>query len=129
MITKTITDTKDIVRDMKRMQMIYIQNIGDVLWEESQLVMNMSLDQCPVEFGKLRASGRVDEPEYSYNKTSIRMGYSTEYAIYVHENLQARHLAPTKAKFLEDPVDFYKWGFAERVGRRLQAMITEAMAV
>jgi hypothetical protein len=30
------------------------------------------------------------------------MGYSAEYAWWVHENMEANHHPPTKAKFLEE---------------------------
>lgn len=38
------------------------------------------------------------------SNTSVVTGYrGVKYAIYVHENLNARHTSPTKAKYLEDP--------------------------
>ncbi len=37
-----------------------------------------------------------------YAKYSV--GYSADYATYVHENLQAYHEPPTRAKYLEEPV-------------------------
>jgi hypothetical protein len=129
MITKDITSVKEITQDMKRIQNMYPSAIAGALTDEAWLIMNMSQDQCPVEFGRLRATGQVGVPENNGNSTSIKMGYSTDYAIYVHENLEARHLAPTKAKFLEDPVDFYRWGFMDRVGRRINERMMEAMSI
>lgn len=37
-------------------------------------------------------------------KSIVTVGYSAEYAIYVHENLMATHKPPTQAKFLEQPI-------------------------
>lgn len=34
---------------------------------------------------------------------SVVVGYDTEYAVYVHENLMAYHKPPTQAKYLEQP--------------------------
>lgn len=34
---------------------------------------------------------------------SVVVSFSTEYAVYVHENLNAHHEPPTQAKFLEQP--------------------------
>ena len=35
--------------------------------------------------------------------TSVKVGYNTEYAVYVHENLEANHPNGGQAKFLEQP--------------------------
>ena len=37
------------------------------------------------------------------NDASVAVGYTAEYAIYVHEDMKARHRAGQKAKYLEDP--------------------------
>lgn len=80
-----------------------------------------SLNQCPIEFGTLRRSYRVDRPsrdEAGAWKISFGYGYGGEieplrklpasgYAVPVHERVEVRHAPPTKAKFLEDPVLAY----------------------
>jgi hypothetical protein len=96
-------------------------------WTDNELlgvaydVFNESQRQVPVDTGTLKNSGHVssdgDEINISYG------GAAAGYALWVHENLTARHKPPTKAKFLEDP-------FNEKIGElsnRLQAGIESAI--
>ena len=87
------------------------------------LYLARSQEQVPVDKGFLKASGFV-RAENSGFKTRVILGYTQNYAIYVHENLDAAHGADfnqlhadaiaagkehtrgvgQKAKFLEDPI-------------------------
>lgn len=74
-------------------------------YQEGQRIMRKSKKQCPIDSGRLRASGRVHKPVQDMKgNVSMDLSYGTNYAVYVHENLEAYHKPPTKAKFLEDPV-------------------------
>lgn len=54
----------------------------------------------PQDTGALRDSGRVEH--YAPGISGVAYGSSdVPYAIYVHEDLEASHDAPTRAKFLE----------------------------
>jgi hypothetical protein len=46
----------------------------------------------------------VSHLEQTTTTATAILGYGTDYGIYVHENLMARHKAPTRAKFLEIPI-------------------------
>jgi len=73
---------------------------ANVIFKESQLIV-------PVDTGALRASGFVHPPMKENNRTFVRVTYggpAAHYALYVHENLYARHAAPTQAKYLETPL-------------------------
>jgi hypothetical protein len=70
------------------------------IFEDSQMVV-------PVDTGALRASGQVRPPEVSGTNVEVVIGYggpAADYAIYVHEDLEANHAPGTSAKFLEVPV-------------------------
>lgn len=66
------------------------------------LVQRESQKIVPVDTGTLintaftRADGRGEN-------TSVVVGYKSNYAIYVHENLTARHAPGKEAKYLEKP--------------------------
>jgi hypothetical protein len=75
--------------------------------EVSQEIFNESQAQVPVRTGVLKASGHVDPPSILGNDIEVNIGYggaAAQYALFVHENLQAHHTPPTKAKYLEDPM-------------------------
>jgi hypothetical protein len=59
-----------------------------------------SLYYCPIDTGALKRSAYVKSDDFKY----IDIGYSKDYAMYVHELLNNFHLRPTRAKFLEDAV-------------------------
>jgi len=69
---------------------------GLLLQRESQNVV-------PIDTGVLRGSAatRLDDTE---DGPMVTVSYSTEYAVYVHEDLQARHKPGKIAKYLEKPM-------------------------
>ena len=80
---------------------------GDAaLYQAALKIFAESQREVPVEFGTLRASGLVSEPEHRGLETVVQISYggaASEYAYFVHERLDLTHAPPTKAKYLEDP--------------------------
>ena len=70
--------------------------VGLWLQRASQLLV-------PVEFGDLKASAFTRHEGTGWN-TVVRVGYTKEYAIYVHENLLAQHDIG-QAKYLQEPAE------------------------
>lgn len=56
---------------------------------------------CPIDTGALRNSAFTRATGIGFH-TVVRVGYTMEYAIYVHENLMAKHPVG-QAKYLEQP--------------------------
>jgi len=71
------------------------------IFEESQ-------ELVPVKTGALRDSGQLITNEVAgQNKEQVSIQYGNDivdYAVYVHEELQNAHAAPTQAKYLETPM-------------------------
>lgn len=94
------------------------------IMDEAATAFGASQQQVPVRFGALRGSGRIHAPERSGDEVSVDLTYggaAAPYALYVHENLNAQHASPTKAKYLEDPVNEVMQGTAERLAAALEA--------
>ena len=68
---------------------------GLFLQRESQLIV-------PVDLGNLINSA-FTRAEGEGVDTEVEVGYTAEYAVYVHENLDARHEPGKQAKYLEQP--------------------------
>jgi len=86
------------------------------LREEAETIMTDSKQRVPVDTGVLRASGFVQPVE-----DGVRLAYggaASDYAIYVHENLDANHPVG-EAKYLERPVLEALPGLAERVAKTM----------
>ena len=78
-----------------------------VVYEEANVIFNESQKIVPVDTGALKTSGFVHAPRRENNRVFVRVTYggsAAHYALYVHENLYARHTAPTQAKYLETPL-------------------------
>ena len=80
--------------NLKRMQ----RRAGPAARAGAEELLRASLEQVPVDTGRLKASGTVSE-----GRDEAAAGYSEAYAVYVHEKTWVSH-AGGKAKFLEDPV-------------------------
>lgn len=88
-------ETNNKVKDYQNNASKAVYVAGLFLQAESQKIV-------PVDTGFLRASAftRVKRDSKGYLS---EVGYRAAYAIYVHENLNAKHAAGTSAKFLEIP--------------------------
>ena len=90
-----------------------LKTAGLFIQRESQLL-------CPVEFGFLVNSAFTRSWGSGF-ETTVQVGYTAEYALYVHEILDNYHKPPTQAKFLEQPAREKKdeiFGIIARAARR-----------
>ena len=96
--------------------------VGRALYQEAQIELTEIKKRTPVEFGPLRASEEVLEPEVNGRDISVQIvagGPSAPYAIYVHEDLSALHANGTQAKFMESVLLESKPFMGARVARRI----------
>jgi len=91
------------------------------LLDGSNDILSKSVKQCPVDTGTLRRSGTVEKLTDDADSFEVAIGYNTEYAIYVHENLQANH-PKGKAKYLEDPVNENMNNLERRIAKAIQGV-------
>jgi len=69
---------------------------GLFLQRESQKIVPIDLDNLrPSADTRMEGTGR---------DVAVIVSYGTDYAVYVHENLEARHKPGKQAKFLEQPL-------------------------
>ena len=80
--------------------------MAGALHREGEAVMTDAKRRTPVDTGALRASGQVHPPEARSGAVEVTIGFgnsAVRYAVYVHENLTARHPVG-EAKYLERPL-------------------------
>jgi len=95
--------------------------VAQAAYNDLEDTMTISKQQAPVDTGVMRASGTVDRPVVEGDNWSVEIGYggaSAAYAIYVHENLSARHTVGN-AKYLEKPLTERNGGMANRMGNAI----------
>lgn len=89
------------------------------LLEEANFVLNKSIPQTPREFGNLRRSGTVEETKETKTEYEVTIGFNTDYAAAVHENLNAHHDIG-KAKYLEDPFMAHVDKIPKNIAKRIK---------
>jgi hypothetical protein len=78
--------------------------IDEGLAKCAEILLRASQKLVPVKTGYLKSTGRVEQGKGVGMAASAAVIYDAPYAIYVHENMEARHASPTQAKFLSDAV-------------------------
>lgn len=114
-----IDGVKDVIENMRKAKKEKIKGLVVGLKRGGLFLQRESQKVVPVDTGKLRASAYT-RAEGLGLQTVVRVGYTAEYAIYVHENLNARHKPGKIAKFLEKP--------ARENKDKIKAIILKAVA-
>jgi hypothetical protein len=97
--------------------------IEKALIEDATDTLDMAKSLTPVKTGALRDSGTVHKPVRSGFEVAVPISFGDPtpyYAIYVHENLEAKHPNGGQAKFLETAILYMADGMSVRVGNRIQ---------
>ena len=126
---------KVVFKDLERIQRALAESgaagvkvAARALRNEAQEAFAESQMEVPVDTGALKASGRV-RPEAGVfergNEVYVELTYGgtgTEYAIPVHESLEANH-PHGKAKYLEDPMVRQANGISGRIADKVERHI------
>lgn len=88
-----------------------LKRAGLFLQRESQKVV-------PVDHNILRPTADTRAEGLGW-KTEVVVSYGTDYAVFVHEDLEARHKPGKQAKFLEQPFRDNKDRLVEIVGEEI----------
>lgn len=102
-----------------------IRDLSGKLFRAGEKIMAVSKRLVPVDTGALRASGFVELPEIQGDRVSVTLAYggpAADYAVPVHENLQARHTVG-QAKYLEEPFLAAREGVLDELREALRAAI------
>jgi hypothetical protein len=97
--------------------------IQDALLDCGNDLQQKSVDITPVDTGALRASAFTEAE--SGSNPSVIVGYTEEYAIFVHENLEANHPVG-QAKFLEQPLQENTDKYVGHVRDKVQDLIDKS---
>lgn len=91
-----------------------------------EAILTESKKICPVKTSYLRGSGYVSDPVIGYGQILLTIGYSAEYAYWVHELIDNYHRPPTRAKFLEEPLQLYSPNIVQAVKEEVDRIIISA---
>jgi len=77
--------------------------VAEGLEKAANVILKKSQIYVPVESGDLKKSGHV-EVEGKGMGAKATVVYDADYAVFVHEDLEAKHTPPTCAKYVERAV-------------------------
>lgn len=131
MIFEYIEGVEEIVNNFARLQNTMAADLVRGLKKAGNHLLEVSKDRVPVEYGELKDSGVVEVEDKGLDST-VSVGYTAPYALYVHEKIQMKLQGqPRKsgigvywgphgsAKFLETP--------AREMGQELLDIIADEM--
>jgi hypothetical protein len=126
--TTRLTGDKRLNRKLRRLGKAGPQILGRALFKEGNEIMKESKEIVPIDKGVLKASGHVQTPVIAGKDVSVTLGYggaAAPYAIFVHERMNVRHKPPTRAKFLEEPLNRRRSGMLRRLGDDVEGEIVK----
>ncbi len=97
------TGVNEVIRNLRKAGALLANEVGVNLKKAGLFLQGKSQEIVPVDLGPLKNSA-FTRAEGKGFKTDVRVGYTMEYAPYVHEDLEARHKPGKTAKFLENPM-------------------------
>jgi len=101
-----IRGLKGVTDALKKHPELINRAIEVELFKQGNIIMTQAKELTPVDTGALRSSGFVEAAKRMGKRIVVTMGFggtAQRYALFVHEDLNARHNPPTQAKFLETP--------------------------
>lgn len=102
------------------------------LYQEGLKIMARSQREVPVRWGVLRSTGTVHPPQRRGTGVEVLLTYggpAAPYAWIQHERIGLRHDAPTKAKYLEDPVLNYERQFEHALAQRMSWLFSTSQVL
>lgn len=135
-----MTGTDKLYDALDKLGMRAPKSLAGALYREANYLMTDAKRETPVDQGPLRASGHVAEPVIDGTRIEVVLGFGgpagsgnhngqtndkdVGYAVYVHEDLNAKH-DDGKAKYLEDPALARAKGMEDRLARDVRRDIED----
>jgi len=117
----TVTGVSQMAGKLRSLSSQFPDAVAKAIYQEAQIEMTESKRRVPVDTGVLRASGFVQDPEKSGGNISVTLAYggaASEYAVIVHEDLEAFHPIG-QAKYLESVLKESAKYMAARIAKRV----------
>lgn len=115
----TITGVKSVKEALRKHRQASARGMGKGLRRAGLFLQRESMKLAPIDTGVMRASASTIASGKGL-ATVVAVGYGTDYAIYVHENLEAQHKPGKTAQFLTGPLITHKDKLGEIVAKAIE---------
>ena len=99
-----ITGMPNIIKNLKIASAIKMVDIGANMKKAGLYIQRESQKIVPIDTTNLKGTANTRNVGGAGPKTDIVVSYSTDYAVFVHEDMDARHKPGKRAKFLESVI-------------------------
>jgi hypothetical protein len=126
--TEVSVDTKKLMALLSIGGPKVLKTTAQALYKEGAAIFEESQDEVPIDTNALRTSGQLGFPTIEGKNVVVEISYggaAVDYAMIVHEDLEAQRKHGKKAKYLEDPARRRLKGMDER----LLATVRKAMGI
>lgn len=124
---KVWIDLSQLKRELPKLQQEMDRVVQQSMDEVIQRVYNESQNLVPVKTGALKRSGRiVKRPINSHENPYAYVEYgdgTVDYAVVVHEDLEAHHAEGTQAKYVEVPLARNEYLLGTLIKERLSVLL------
>lgn len=107
------------LRDLKKLKLFAPDEFARALYQESLIELKEIKNLTPFKTGALRASLAITEPQRDGRRIFVIVSAGTEYAFWVHEDLEAFHKYG-QAKYIEQPLNESAPFLAARIAARIE---------
>lgn len=101
-VTGKVTGVEKVIRAIGQEKSKTGRTIAESLRKCAEVILKKSQGYCPVKTGALKKTGRIEVTGSGMGtRAAVQYGGpEAPYALYVHENLEARHASPTSAQWI-----------------------------
>ncbi len=115
MLLVKVTGVNQVISRLRKSKGMTGLKIANGLKEGGLLLQRLSQEVVPVKTSNLKGGAFTRNVGGAGVKTDIVVGYVADYAVHVHENLDARHKPGKQAKYLEGPFRKHKGEIMRRI--------------
>lgn len=105
-VSAEVTGVEQTIRAIGAAKAKTTKTVAELLQKCGEVILKKAKELCPVETGALRDSGRIEVTGTGMGtRVNVQFGGpAAPYALYVHENLEAKHASPTTAQWVTHAV-------------------------
>jgi hypothetical protein len=107
-VLTTISGVNTVINNLRRSRRVLGDRVSVGLRKGALFLQRKSQEIVPVDLNNLRPSAFTRNVGGKGFQTDMVVGYTADYAVYVHEDLEAKHKPGKKAKYLEGPAMEFK---------------------
>jgi hypothetical protein len=112
-----ITGVNEVIKNLRRAGVRSGKKVEIGLKRGGLLLQRLSEEVVPVDTSNLKGSSFTRSKGRGFS-TDVVVGYTAEYAVYVHERTELRHAPGKQAKFLEGPGREHRKDILESIAGR-----------